>query len=142
MTWSAGGSPSSTCANADTNAIAFIGGPMAVHQVVDRLAGARSAAGEQEMFVLETSGMTVAAGRLAGEQIAGMAKRKRPTAVFCVNDLLALGFLQEMTRQGLRVPQDVAIVGYDDIYFAAAAAVPLTSVGNREPCSVRPPPIY
>ena len=111
--------------------IAFIGGPMALHQVVDRLAGARSAAGEQEMFVLETKDMTVAAGRMAGEQIAGMAKRRRPTAVFCVNDLLALGFLQEMTRQGLRVPQDMAIVGYDDIYFAAAAAVPLTSV--RQP---------
>jgi LacI family transcriptional regulator len=36
-----------------------------------------------------------------------------------------------MTRQGLRVPEDVAIVGYDDIEFAAAAAVPLSSV--RQP---------
>ena len=45
--------------------------------------------------------------------------------------LLALGVLQEMTRQGLDVPGDVAIVGYDDIDFAEAAAVPLTSV--RQP---------
>ena len=36
--------------------------------------------------------------------------------------------LQEMVRHGVRVPDDFAIVGYDDIDFAAAAAVPLTSV--------------
>ena len=57
--------------------------------------------------------------------------RPRPTAAFCANDLLALGLLQEMTRQHLRVPADIAIVGYDDIDFAAAAAVPLSSV--RQP---------
>jgi LacI family transcriptional regulator len=51
--------------------------------------------------------------------------------VFCANDLLALGVLQEMTRRRLNVPGDIAIVGYDDIDFAAAAAVPLTSV--RQP---------
>ena len=51
--------------------------------------------------------------------------------MFCANDLLALGVLQEMTQRGVRVPQDVAIVGYDDIDFAAAAAVPLSSV--RQP---------
>jgi LacI family transcriptional regulator len=48
--------------------------------------------------------------------------------VFCANDLLALGLLQEMTRRRVNVPGDLAIVGYDDIVFAAAAAVPLTSV--------------
>src|SRR5207245_2197835 len=52
----------------------------------------------------------------------------RPTAVVCANDLLALGMLQELVRQGCDVPGDVALVGYDDIEFAAAAAVPLTSV--------------
>ena len=57
--------------------------------------------------------------------------RRRPTAVFCANDLLALGVLQEMTARRIRVPEGIAIVGYDDIEFAAAAAVPLTSV--RQP---------
>jgi LacI family transcriptional regulator len=56
---------------------------------------------------------------------------QRPTAAFCANDLVALGLLQEMTRRQIRVPDDVAIVGYDDIEFAAAAAVPLSSV--RQP---------
>ncbi len=51
--------------------------------------------------------------------------------MFCANDMLALGVLQVMVRAGVRVPDDLAIVGYDDIDFAAAAAVPLTSV--RQP---------
>jgi len=55
----------------------------------------------------------------------------RPTAVFCANDLLALGVLQEMTARRIRVPESIALVGYDDIDFAAAAAVPLSSV--RQP---------
>jgi LacI family transcriptional regulator len=42
-----------------------------------------------------------------------------------------LGLLQQCVSLGLRVPEDLAIVGYDDIEFAAAAAVPLTSV--RQP---------
>jgi LacI family transcriptional regulator len=51
--------------------------------------------------------------------------------MFCANDLLAIGFLQEMTQRGLRVPGDIAIVGYDDIEYAGAAAIPLSSV--RQP---------
>jgi LacI family transcriptional regulator len=45
--------------------------------------------------------------------------------------MIALGLLQQCVTLGLRVPDDLAIVGYDDIDFAAAAAVPLTSV--RQP---------
>ena len=51
--------------------------------------------------------------------------------MFCANDLLALGVLQEMTTHRIGVPDEVAIVGYDDVDFAAAAAVPLSSV--RQP---------
>jgi DNA-binding LacI/PurR family transcriptional regulator len=55
------------------------------------------------------------------------------TAVLCAYDLLALGLQQEMTRRRIRMPEDVAIVGYDDIEFAAAAAVPLSSVRQPRP---------
>jgi LacI family transcriptional regulator len=51
--------------------------------------------------------------------------------VFCANDLVALGVLQELTRRGIDVPRGVALVGYDDIDFAAAATVPLSSI--RQP---------
>jgi LacI family transcriptional regulator len=116
--------------------IAFVGGPVSVNQVADRLAGARAtarAAGlpKGALSLIRTPGLNVAAGRRAGEQIADLSSRVRPTAVFCANDLLALGVLQEMTRRNLDVPGDVAILGYDDIDFAAAAAVPLTSI--RQP---------
>jgi LacI family transcriptional regulator len=54
-----------------------------------------------------------------------------PDAVFCANDLLALGVLRVLSQAGVRVPQDVALIGYDDIEFSSAAAVPLSSV--RQP---------
>jgi LacI family transcriptional regulator len=60
-----------------------------------------------------------------------MPRSQRPTAAFCANDLLAIGVLQEMTHRRVRIPDDFAIIGYDDIDFAAAAAIPLSSV--RQP---------
>jgi LacI family transcriptional regulator len=82
----------------------------------------------------EVDVMGVVEGRAIGEQIAAMPARSRPTAAFLANDLLALGFLQAMSVAGLRVPEDMAIVGYDDIDFARAAAVPLSSV--RQPAEM------
>lgn len=116
--------------------IAFVGGPERIGQVRDRRVGARAAlkaAGRSpdELVVVDTDALTVAEGRHAGERIAGMPRASRPTAAFCANDLLALGLLQQCVALGLRVPDDLAIVGYDDIEFASAAAVPLTSV--RQP---------
>jgi LacI family transcriptional regulator, galactose operon repressor len=116
--------------------IAFVGGPMDVPQVRDRHRGALralSAAGRPSstLVLLETLALQVSEGRRAGERLAGLPAASRPTAAFCANDLLALGVLQAMTRLGRSVPEDLAVVGYDDIEFAEAAAVPLTSV--RQP---------
>jgi len=116
--------------------IAFVGGPYKFKQVVDRHDGAERAVttaglAASALMKVETPALNVASGRAAGAQIAELPARRRPTAAFCANDLVALGVLQEMTRRQLRVPQDIAIVGYDDIDFAAAAAVPLSSV--RQP---------
>jgi DNA-binding LacI/PurR family transcriptional regulator len=112
--------------------IAFVGGPESIQQVRDRKAGFTAAAAPSaQLSTVDTANLTVAAGRLAARELAEQPARRRPTAVFCANDLLALGALQEMTLRGVKVPQDVALVGYDDIEFAAAAAVPLSSV--RQP---------
>ncbi|MFC0530994.1 substrate-binding domain-containing protein, partial [Phytohabitans kaempferiae] len=117
--------------------IAFVGGPHRLEQVRDRYDGAIQAiedAGlteEQHLRRYETPAPTVAAGRDAAARILGQPRDSRATAVFCANDLLALGVLQGLTRQQVRVPEDIALVGYDDIEFAAAAAVPLSSV--RQP---------
>jgi LacI family transcriptional regulator, galactose operon repressor len=112
--------------------IGYIGGPFSIRQVADRHAGLAAALGGQAgLRVVEMPSLSVAAGRQAASTLASADPADRVTAVFCANDLLALGALQELTRRGLRVPDDVAIVGYDDIEFAAAAAVPLSSV--RQP---------
>ncbi|MFW5972354.1 MAG: LacI family DNA-binding transcriptional regulator [Bacteroidota bacterium] len=59
---------------------------------------------------------------------------ERPTAVTCFNDLVAMGVLKALAEAGLRVPDDVSVVGFDDIPMAAFFSVPLTtvSVAKRE----------
>ena len=115
--------------------IAFVGGPATIPQVQDRHTGAlramtASGLGAEALTWLRTDSLNVAEGRRAGERLLGLPKHTRPTGIFCANDLLALGLLQHLVQQGQSVPDDFAIVGYDDIEFAAAAAVPLTSVAQ------------
>jgi LacI family transcriptional regulator len=113
--------------------IAYVGRPEDLGHASDRLTGARRAIareGGEPLIVLETARLDVAEGRRAGERLAGIPVARRPTAVFCANDLIALGLLQQTVRLGLRVPEDLAIVGYDDIEFAEAATVPLTTVAQ------------
>jgi LacI family transcriptional regulator len=114
--------------------IGFIGGPAGLAQVKTRLAAARAAVekhGSGEIVFVETETMNARAGRWGAEQLLDLPRRQRPDAVFAANDLVALGVLQALTLAGVRVPDDIAIVGYDDIEFAASAAIPLTSV--RQP---------
>jgi LacI family transcriptional regulator len=116
--------------------VALVGGPLDIGQVRDRFEGARQAFVEagfepDDLVPITTTATSVAEGRAAGERLAGLRASRRPTAAFCANDLLALGLLQQLIGTGHRVPDDLAIVGYDDIEFASAAAVPLTSV--RQP---------
>jgi LacI family transcriptional regulator len=114
--------------------IAYVSGPPELSQVRDRRDGALAALAEaglppDNLVELAAPRLDVAAGRDAGARLLGL--DRRPTAVFCANDLLALGVLQTLYAAGVPVPEEMAIVGYDDIEFAAAAAVPLTSV--RQP---------
>ncbi|SEH00666.1 transcriptional regulator, LacI family [Nonomuraea solani] len=115
--------------------IMFVGGPPSIKQVADRHAGVTSAVaaadGAVELLTSTAPTLTVAEGRAIGERVAALPADERPTAAFCANDMMALGFLQAMASRGLRVPDDLAIIGYDDIDFAAAAAVPLSSI--RQP---------
>ncbi|MDI5963808.1 LacI family DNA-binding transcriptional regulator [Streptomyces sp. SL13] len=122
--------------NGGHRSIAFISGPAGFQQIRDRRKGALESLAEaglppSALREIPTERLDVAGGRDAGARLLGLADR--PTAVFCANDLLALGVLQSMYAAGLSVPRDMAIVGYDDIEFAAAATVPLTSV--RQPAA-------
>lgn len=115
--------------------IAFVGGPLGLRQVADRLAGARLAVADRpdaSLEVIEIPALTVLHGREAGGALAARAGEVRPDAVFAANDLVAVGILQAMSlMSGLVVPDDVALIGYDDIDFAAATVVPLSSI--RQP---------
>jgi Transcriptional regulators len=113
--------------------ILFAGGPLTIRQVSDRLTGARDAVAgvpDATLEVAETEALTVLEGRALGERL--LARPELPDAVFAANDLVAVGLLQALVMSGrARVPHDVALVGFDDIDFASAAVVPLTSV--RQP---------
>ena len=113
--------------------IAFVGGPLSRAQVQKRLTGVREElVGVPVSFtVIETDSLSSDHGREAAEELARLPEDKRPTAVACANDVVALGVLQGFMSLGMNVPKDVAIVGYDDSSFARAAVVPLTSV--RQP---------
>lgn len=120
---------------AGRRSLAFVGGPSSVRQVADRLQGARDAVAEVDgamLEVIERPSLTVLQGRAAGEALVARDAADRPDAVFAANDLLAVGLLQALSfGSQVRVPDDIALVGYDDIDFAAAAVVPLSSV--RQP---------
>lgn len=112
--------------------IVFVGTKASFRQVADRLAGARQAVGEQEgavLEVVEADAMTVLAGREVGGVIARRPAGSLPDGIFCANDLLAIGVMQAVLLiRGLRIPEDLALIGYDDIDFSASAVVPLSSV--------------
>lgn len=108
----------------------FVGGPFTLDQVRDREAGARRVARERgvRLDVVETANLSAGEGVQAGRMLADA--EERPDAVFAANDVVALGLLQGLIQSGLRVPEDVALIGYDDIDFAASATVPITSIGQ------------
>jgi LacI family transcriptional regulator len=116
--------------------IVLVNGPTAIRQCADRRWGAYRAveqAGLDPAAVLTevtVPAMNPRGGAAAADDLLDHGRTK-PTAVFCANDMLALGLLRGLSQAGVSVPGDLAVVGYDDIEFAADAAVPLTSV--RQP---------
>lgn len=118
--------------------LAFVGGPTSIRQVSDRLEGAQRAVAEVADATLEfigTPALTVDEGRAAGRRILARDGDARPDAIFAANDLLALGLLQSLVMTGdVAVPGGIALIGYDDIDFSAAAVIPLSSV--RQPAQL------
>ncbi len=113
--------------------ICFVGGP--VGQVSDRLAGAVQAAeavAGAQVTVIGTADLTVAEGVNAARRIMALTPTERPDGVFAANDLVALGLMMELSRAGVVVPDDIAVVGYDDIDFARTAVVPLTTIAQPQ----------
>jgi LacI family transcriptional regulator len=113
--------------------ITYISGPTTLRQCTDRRRGALRALRargfpREALTEVVVPAMNARAGQEAGRSLL---EDGLPEAIFCANDLLALGVLRELLQAGVKVPADVALIGYDDIEFSAAAAVPLSSV--RQP---------
>jgi LacI family transcriptional regulator len=107
--------------------IAFVGGPLTTRQNADRRAGALKAlevAGRGTLREVIVGEMTSRAGHKAAEQLLA----ELPDAIFCANDLLAMGVLRVLLQQGIRVPDRVMLIGYDDVEYTLASAVPLSSI--------------
>jgi len=110
--------------------IAFIYGQQDSLLTVDRERGYRLAMRERNIVIEDG---WVAEGKLsidgavrATRELLG--HRHRPTAIFCANDEMALGCIHEIKSAGLRVPDDISVIGFDDIRYAEICDPPLTTV--------------
>jgi DNA-binding LacI/PurR family transcriptional regulator len=116
--------------------IAYLGGPTAGRSHQARAAGYRRALQEAGLrfapeLVLPGDG-SLAAGRAALARLLAQNANGRPTALFCYNDLSALGLLAEAHRRGLRLPDDLSVVGFDNVPYAEISLPPLTTVDQRK----------
>jgi LacI family transcriptional regulator len=109
--------------------IAFITGPADNFDAAERLKGFREASTASARARILPGDFSEESGYRAGKQLA--AARQRPQAVFAANDMMAIGCLFALTEAGLRVPEDVALAGFDDIPIARYVTPPLTTVRVR-----------
>lgn len=107
--------------------VAMVSGSDSNFDARERLRGFRAALAEAGVEGTEVpGGFTEAGGYHAALEL--LRRRERPTAVFCANDSMAVGVLSALRGAGLRVPEDVAVAGFDDIPIARYLSPGLSSV--------------
>ncbi|MGL4647840.1 MAG: LacI family DNA-binding transcriptional regulator [Caldilineaceae bacterium] len=110
--------------------IAYVGKP-SLTSSQDRLEGVRLALSRHGLdldpaLVLEADGHAERHGHDAVRRL--LRQPERPTAIFLANDMMAIGAVQAIEEAGLRVPQDISVVGFDDVPLAQYLSPPLTTV--------------
>ena len=110
--------------------IAFVTGPLRLHSAQSRLVAFNDALREcgipvEERFIVEGD-HTMEGGMAAAERL--VAQKDLPTAIMCSNDMLAIGVMHRLSREGLHIPDDISVIGFDDIHMAEMMIPPLTSV--------------
>ena len=114
--------------------VAFIAGPPNNFDAFERLRGYRDAILEADStatpWVLPGD-FSESSGHQAGQML--LEADKRPDAVFAANDMMALGCLFALTQGGVRVPDDIALAGFDDIPIARYVAPSLTTMRVNMP---------
>ncbi|GLY79831.1 LacI family DNA-binding transcriptional regulator [Actinoallomurus iriomotensis] len=114
--------------------LAIVTGPLVAEPITDRYEGAVAAArragvAEEHLTTLVQGDLTPTSGMEAARRLLEL--DPLPTGVFCANDLLAIGLVNALLRTGVKVPEEISVVGYDDIELAGTSVVPLTTV--RQP---------
>jgi LacI family transcriptional regulator len=111
--------------------IGVVAGPANLPTAIARLAGFRAeldAAGIQPVHTVTAGAYRYEDGRAA---LPSVTRRDRsPSAVFCANDLLAFGVVAAAQEAGMRVPADLSVVGFDDIFFSRLASPGLTTIAQ------------
>jgi LacI family transcriptional regulator len=110
--------------------IAFLAGPHKLHSAITRENDFRTAMGAagltiHKKWIIECD-HTLKGGVAGYGKLHALATR--PTAILCSNDMTAIGVLRAAYMEGLRVPQDLSVVGLDDIDFAEFTLPPLTTI--------------
>jgi len=111
--------------------IAFINGPAYNSSAIERFQGYKKALEEHDIGLNESlirnGALTMEDGYTYGKALL-MDHDPQPTALFTFSDFVALGAMKAVREAGLRIPEDIAIVGYDDIDFAFCLESPLTTI--------------
>ncbi|MCS7240682.1 MAG: LacI family transcriptional regulator [Candidatus Bipolaricaulota bacterium] len=112
--------------------IAFVGGPSNVHASRERMSAYRAVLSERGLPLkrewIVFASFTQEAGREVGRRL--LSQSERPTAIFAANDLIALGIMEAAEELGLRIPDDLSLVGYNDIAYAGLPRIQLTTVAQ------------
>jgi len=111
--------------------IAFIAGPKGNFDARERLKGFRDGCDGKVRTRVLRGDFSEESGYRAGRDLAALPAAKMPDAIFAANDMMAVGCLFALTEAGLRVPDDVALAGFDDIPIARFVTPPLTTVRVR-----------
>jgi LacI family transcriptional regulator len=111
--------------------IAYIGGPSRLKSAARRQAAFTDIMGKYQaslktMPLIFDGDFKTTGGQRAAARIVRLTPR--PTALLAANDLMAIGALRELRSAGLRVPNDISVIGFDDISFAALTEPPLTTI--------------
>lgn len=112
--------------------IAFVGGPQDSIDTQDRLAGIRAVLQRRKgrLADLRFLSFSAIAGRQYAAEWMGMARPKRPSAVVLGNDESALGFMRAVQQDGVRIPEEVSVAGFDDARQAGQHWPGLTSAAQ------------
>lgn len=116
----------------DRQEIAFIAGDINHPSIAERYAGYQEALKEHGM-TLDPTLIHVAEPALRGVDGANaihhiLDRRKAPSAVFAANDAMAIGCIHYLRQRGINVPEDVAVIGFDDIDMSSHIEIPLTTI--------------